>query len=136
MTRTVLRVKNMLQQRRHDIQYNDTQHNDIQHNNKENSTLSIMTFIIMTLNAECYLLILIYAECHLCNLSFMLSIANKPIMLSVIMLNSVVLSGATTSTDSTPRHHKVRSEVNLTPIYNEGNMLKYVVEFTKLLIIF
>ncbi len=58
------------------------------------------------------------------NKPIMLSIANKPIMLSVIMLNSVVLSGATTSTDSTPRRHKVRREVDVTPIYKEGNMSK------------
>ncbi len=33
-----------------------------------------------------------YAECHLCSVSIMLSVTNKPIMLSVIMLNVVILS--------------------------------------------
>ncbi len=33
-----------------------------------------------------------YAECHLCLVSIMLSVANNPIMLSVIMLNVVMLS--------------------------------------------
>ncbi len=47
-----------------DIQYNDTQSN----------------------------VVYSYAECHLCSLSIMLSVANKPIMLSVIMLDVVVLS--------------------------------------------
>ncbi len=32
------------------------------------------------------------AECHLCSVSIMLSVAYKPIMLSVIMLNVVMLS--------------------------------------------
>jgi hypothetical protein len=34
----------------------------------------------------------IYAECHLCLVSIMLSFANKPIMLSVDMPNIVMLS--------------------------------------------
>jgi hypothetical protein len=33
-----------------------------------------------------------YAECHLCLVTFMLSVANKPIMRSVIMLNVFTLS--------------------------------------------
>ncbi len=33
-----------------------------------------------------------HAECHLCRLSLMLSVTNKPLMLSVIKLNVVVLS--------------------------------------------
>ncbi len=41
----------------------------------------------MTLNTECH-----YAECHLCRVPFILSVANKPIMLSVNMLSVVMLS--------------------------------------------
>ncbi len=33
-----------------------------------------------------------YAECHLCRVSFMLSVANDPIMLNVVMLNAVILN--------------------------------------------
>jgi hypothetical protein len=55
--------------RRHDTQHNDTQHNDTQHN-----------------------VVYCYAECHLCSLSIMLCVANKPIGLSVIMLYIVMLS--------------------------------------------
>ncbi len=33
-----------------------------------------------------------YAECHLCSMSRMLSVTNKPIMLSVIKLNDVMPS--------------------------------------------
>ncbi len=33
-----------------------------------------------------------YAECHLCYVSIMLSVTNKPIMLSVILLPVVMLS--------------------------------------------
>jgi hypothetical protein len=33
-----------------------------------------------------------YAECHLCRVSFMLSDTNKPIMLSVVMLSGIMLS--------------------------------------------
>ncbi len=57
----------------HDIQHNDNQHNNTQHNSKLDKTLSIML---------------------LSWVSFMLSIANKPIMLSVVMLNVVMLSVA------------------------------------------
>ena len=32
------------------------------------------------------------AECHLCRVSGMLSVANKPFVLSVVMLNVVMLS--------------------------------------------
>jgi hypothetical protein len=57
------------------IQHNDTQHNkkhdtqnnDIQYNDTTNW----------------------YAECHVCWVSFMLSVTNKPNMLSVVMLNVV-----------------------------------------------
>ncbi len=34
----------------------------------------------------------IYAECHLCCMSFMLSITNKPFVLSVVMLDVVMLN--------------------------------------------
>ena len=37
-------------------------------------------------------LFVIYAECYLCLFSFMLSVTNKPIMLSVIILNVVMLN--------------------------------------------
>jgi hypothetical protein len=33
-----------------------------------------------------------YAECHLCQVSFMLCVANKPIIESVIMLSVIMLS--------------------------------------------
>ncbi len=33
-----------------------------------------------------------YAQCHLCSMSFMLSVVNKPSMVSVIMLNVVMLN--------------------------------------------
>jgi hypothetical protein len=33
-----------------------------------------------------------YTECHLCCLSLKLSVTNKPLILSVIMLNGVMLS--------------------------------------------
>ncbi len=33
-----------------------------------------------------------YAECHLCKVSIILSVANKPIMPSVVMLSVVMLS--------------------------------------------
>ncbi len=38
------------------------------------------------------MLSVIYAVCHLCCLSLMLSVTNKPLILSVIMLNGVILS--------------------------------------------
>ncbi len=72
---TDLNIKSSL--RRYDIQLNDTQHN-----NKWKATLSIMA-----LNVECC-----YAEGHLCSVSFMASVANKPIKLSVIMLSDIMLS--------------------------------------------
>ncbi len=42
------------------------------------------------------MLSVIHAECHLCRVSFMLSVANKAFMLSVIMLNVVMLSAVST----------------------------------------
>ncbi len=38
------------------------------------------------------MLSIICAECHWCLVSFMLSVTNKPLMLSVVMLNVVILS--------------------------------------------
>ncbi len=60
---------------------------EIDPNNKWNATLSIMMLSIMALNTESY-----NAECHLCWVSFMLSVANKPIKLSVIMLSVIMLN--------------------------------------------
>jgi hypothetical protein len=37
------------------------------------------------------MLSVIYAECHLCCVSFMQSVANEPIMLSAIMMNVIVV---------------------------------------------
>jgi hypothetical protein len=56
----------------------DTRHNDIQHND----TLSIMEFG----TEYCY------AECHLCCMSFMLSVTNKPFMLNVVMPSVIMLN--------------------------------------------
>jgi hypothetical protein len=75
------------QNRRNDIQHNVTQHNDIQHNvtqhnNKLNTILGITTLGMMlsvVMLSECY-----YPECHLCEVSIMLRVANKPIKLSVV----------------------------------------------------
>ncbi len=53
-------------------------------------TFSTMTFSIMTL--ETVILIVIYAECHLCLVSFILSVTKKLNMLSVILLNAVMLN--------------------------------------------
>jgi hypothetical protein len=61
--------------------HNDTQYSGIEHNNELNMALSIMV--------ECC-----YAECHLCKVSIMLSVENKPIMQSVIMLSFIILSVA------------------------------------------
>ncbi len=65
-----------------DAHHNVTQRNDIQRKYKWNATLSIMA-----LNAESC-----YAEGRSCWVSFMVSVANKPIMLSVIMQIVVMLS--------------------------------------------
>jgi hypothetical protein len=65
---------NYVFRRRHDIEHNDTQHNS-----KLNKTLSITPLCR-------------YSECHLCKVFIMLSVANKPIMPSVIMLNVDKLS--------------------------------------------
>ncbi len=81
-----------------DTQHNDTQHNDtlhndtlhngIQHNNNNwNATLSITTLSIMALNEESCC-----AGCHLCGVSLMPRVTNKPFMLSVIMLYVGILS--------------------------------------------
>jgi hypothetical protein len=67
-----------------DTQHSDIQHNDIKHNNKLGLPLRSMTLSIMI---ECC-----YAECHLCCVSIMLSVADKPIMLSVIMLKEIMMS--------------------------------------------
>jgi hypothetical protein len=38
------------------------------------------------------MLSVIYAECHLCRVSFMVSVTYKPHLLSVVMLNVVMLT--------------------------------------------
>jgi hypothetical protein len=73
------------------IQHNDTQHNDIKHNNKQIATLSITTLSITTLSMTLYVEYC-YAEYHLCWMPFILSVTNKPFMLSVVMLNVVMLN--------------------------------------------
>jgi hypothetical protein len=64
----------------HDTQHNDIQHNDTQHDETQH---------IGRVLKYCY------AECHLCSVSLMLRVTNKPFMLSVIMLNVVLLSAVT-----------------------------------------
>ncbi len=63
------------------IQYNDTLHNDIHQNNNKNETLS-------TIVDSCY------AECYLCRVSLMLSVANKAFMLSLVLLYVVSWASA------------------------------------------
>ncbi len=46
-----------------------------------------MTLIIMALDAE-----YCYADCHLCCVAFMLHVASKLCMLSVVMLNVIIFS--------------------------------------------
>jgi hypothetical protein len=61
-------------------------------------TLSIMTLSIMTLSIitlETFMLSVVYAECH-----FIVSVANKPIMISVIMLSVVMLNVEAPESDS------------------------------------
>jgi len=54
--------------------------------------------MLSVIYAECHLcwvsfmLSVIYAECHLCYASFMLSVTYQPFMLSVIMPNVIMLS--------------------------------------------
>jgi hypothetical protein len=67
---------------RYKTQHNNTWQNGVQHNNKSNATLSITLLSIVALDksAECHLcwmsfmLSVIYAECYLCWVSFMLSV--------------------------------------------------------------
>jgi hypothetical protein len=53
------------------------------------TTLSITPLSIITLSTMCC-----YAESLACSLSFMLSVTNKPFILSVVMLNVFILSVA------------------------------------------
>jgi hypothetical protein len=69
---------------RHDIHHNDSQHIDIQHNNKLNTALSIRTLNIMVKGFN--------SDCHLCFVSIILSITNKPNAFIVIMLNVIILN--------------------------------------------
>ncbi len=54
--------------------------------------------MLSVIYAECHLCRLsfmpsvIYAECHLCRVSFMLSVADKPLLVSVIMLSVIILN--------------------------------------------
>jgi hypothetical protein len=43
-----------------------------------------MTLILLALDAECS-----YADCHLCCVAFILSVASKLYMMSVVMLNVI-----------------------------------------------
>ncbi len=63
------------------------------------TTLSVMTFRIMTFSKtinksrhSIMTLLFCYAECPVFWMSFLLSVANKPYILSVIMLNVILLS--------------------------------------------
>ncbi len=69
-----------------------SQTNDTQLNNYVNVTLSITAFSIMTLSIMAFSITTLdiewhYAECHLCQISFMLSFANMLTRLSVNMMN-------------------------------------------------
>ncbi len=55
------------------------------------TTLSI-TALNITIPSITVLSISMHAESHLCRVSFMLSVANKPVMLRVIMLSVVMLN--------------------------------------------
>jgi len=70
---------------RQDTQYNDNQHNRILYNDTRHYKSVIMPSKIMlsVIHAECH-----YAECHSCLVSITLDVANKPIVLSVIILNA------------------------------------------------
>ncbi len=68
--------------RRHDIQHNDNQRKDIQHNNEKRNTQHNVSVVITAEFCK--------AECRLCCVSQMLSVANKPFMLCVFMLNVVL----------------------------------------------
>jgi hypothetical protein len=48
-------------------------------------TLNIMT--LNTLKLSVIMLSVLYVECHLCSVSLILSVANKPIMLNAAMLS-------------------------------------------------
>jgi hypothetical protein len=55
-------------------------------------TLSIAKFSLMALSIMTIMVEYCYAECYLCKVSNMLSAANKPTMLSFLMLSVVMLS--------------------------------------------
>ncbi len=115
--------------------YNTFQHNDIQHNNKWNVTLSIMTlntescfsecrlcwvtFMLSVIYAECHLcwvsfmLSAMYAECHLCQVSFKRSVANKSIMLAIIIsLNVIMLSVVILNVVAPLSHFPTKSKIS------------------------
>jgi hypothetical protein len=69
--------------RRHDTQHKDIHLNDTQHNNLIRDTQH---------NDTQHNVVDCYSECHLCSVSIMLSVQNKPIMLSVILLSVIMLS--------------------------------------------
>jgi hypothetical protein len=70
---------------RRDTRHNDIQPNDTQHCNK-NATLNVIAISIM-MNKMRH-----SARWHLTQSVVMLSVANKPLILSVVMLNVVMLS--------------------------------------------
>ncbi len=90
-----------------DFQPNDTQHISIQQNNKLNATLSIMTHSMTTLSKGTLSIMALdtkncNAECHLCLVSRMLSVADKPFKLNVVMLGAIMLSVVTLSVVEPP----------------------------------
>jgi hypothetical protein len=79
---------------------NILRHYDPQRNNKWNATLSITRLCIKTLYTKFFYVECHYADCHVCcvlqisflsRVSCMLSVAKKPLKLSVIMLNVLML---------------------------------------------
>jgi hypothetical protein len=71
--------------RRHDPRHNEIQHNDIQLKIKWNVALGKTTLTVMAVNTE-----YCYAESHLFRVSIMPSVANKPFVLSVIIIGNVI----------------------------------------------
>jgi hypothetical protein len=77
--KVLIKAKNTQLKWRHDIKHNDTQHNDTQHNIIYNATLSIITLSVI-------------AKHFLLSVIFLLSVTNRPFMLTVNMLNVIILS--------------------------------------------
>jgi len=64
-----------------------------------------------------------YAECHLCRVSFMLSVSNDPIMLSVIML-SVVMPNVVAPWTRLGAYHQSRAWQRLIKLYYTGYWIR------------